>query len=139
MKIKPNSKRGLFNSRSVVEGFGPRFLDEDFCRGFLLDLIHTGNFSCPFCGHGISNKYLDDFYKNNPIYCPGCRKDFRASSGTILNYSKLSCSQIILLSLMLELGCSVESIAERLGIARQSIPRWKRKLDFRKRIKSHSG
>jgi len=139
MKIKPKSRRGLLNSRSVAEGFGPRFLDEEFCRGFLSDLIHMGNFCCPLCGHGISNKYFDAFYKNEPIYCPGCRKDFRAASGTILSYSKLSCSQIVLLALMLELGCSVESIAKRLGIARQAIPRWKKKLDFRKKVKSQNG
>ena len=139
MKIKPNFKRGFLNSRAVFESFGLRFLDEEFCRMFLIDLIHMGIFACPFCGHNIAEKYHDEFYKNSPIYCPGCRKDFRASSGTPLSYSKLSFSQVILLSLMLELNCGVETIAKRLGIARQTIPPWRKKLDFRKRLRSQDG
>ena len=132
-------KRGLLGSISITEGFCPRFLDEEFCRGFLFDLVHMGEFTCPYCGYDIMEKYFDDFYKNNPIYCPGCRKDFRASTGTILSSSKLNSRQIVLLAVMLELSRSVESIAERLGIARQAIPRWKRKLGFKKKVRSRSG
>lgn len=139
MKMKGNLKRGLLNSRAVFDSFGPRFLDESFCRMFLIDLVHMGCFCCPFCHHSIGKGYCGDFYQNRPIYCPGCRKVFRATTRTLLSYSKLNFRKIILLSLMLELGFGSNQIARRLGIARHTIPRWRKKLDFLKKAKSNNG
>lgn len=107
-----------FSNRRFVS----RFKDDESCRDYLVRMLWNGKPRCPHCG----NKKNIYTYTTRPVYkCgnPECYKQFRVTTGTIFEDSKISLVlwfDAIRLMVVTKKGISSIELAKELGVTQKS-------------------
>ena len=101
------------------------FLDETVCRKFLFDL-----FRAPVCqcGKSVPDRHLKRFYDGKQIYCKNCDSKFFPRAGTVLQQTKLTCRQILKMTIMISQGYRTKEITAAVNVGSHTVPRWRKKL-----------
>ena len=99
----------------ALADFGPRFLDEDFCRRWLLDRIFRDGIKCPYCGYPVEGRQLYYYYRaTRQNICAKCRRKFSTLKGSVFHSTKLSFADLVLVAFLAALGETSEEIAARI-------------------------
>jgi transposase-like protein len=107
------------NNTFTIKGFISRF-DEETCREYLVKVLWNGKPRCHQCGNNKKNYK----YNTRPVYkCSNCGTQFRVTTGTIFESSKIPLSDWFLAIKLI--ACSKKSIsshqlAKELGITQKS-------------------
>lgn len=100
----------------LLREFNGRFLDDNFCRRWLLNRIYPdGVIVCPKCQRPLSGKKLHQFYAGERNVCTGCGHRWSTFRGTALNWTHHAPGEIIIIGFLYALGCEEREIAERLN------------------------
>jgi len=118
----------------VGEAFGPKFLDADYCREWILHELHSEDPVCPFCGHRIVTREPGRFWENKICFCGICKKKFNAKTGTILTGLNLKFEEIILILFLIDFGLGNPQIASITGRRRDSVRALRYKFDALQKI-----
>ena len=118
--MKNIAKAGSFTLRLVDA------LSEPLCRKILFDLVCGP--VCRYCEKPIPERHLKRFYSGKEVYCGFCDSRFFAVGGTILSHSKMNYMQMLKILIMSDLQVKTEQIATAVGVGRQTVLRWRRKL-----------
>lgn len=103
-----------------IKGFISRFSDDESCRDYLVKVLWNGKPRCHQCGNN-KNNYK---YTTRPVYkCSNCGTQFRVTTGTIFESSKIPLSDWFLAIKLI--ACTKKSIsshqlAKELGITQKS-------------------
>lgn len=108
--------------------FSYQLLDENACRRHIIKSIYQDGPRCRLCEASIDDKHYLRFFKNLEIYCRQCRSSFFPLAGTPFASAKISCAQIVLIGLLLQLGCRTNLIAELNNIDRHTVAHWRHKF-----------
>jgi len=120
----------VFTVEEVMNYFGAEFLDEDFCRVWVLQKLHPEDVACcPQCGEPVREKLLPRFWGGLRLCCNSCGKFFTALTGTFLCGCHLDYTQVILLALFLYLKLPSETIAEKLDVSTETVRLWRQKFE----------
>lgn len=115
-----NDSRGILND--ALADFGPQFLDEDFCRRWLLDRIFRNGIKCPHCGYPVEGRQLFYYYRaTRQNICNKCRRKFSTLKGSIFHSTKLSFADLVLIAFLAALGETPEEIAARIRRQPQAV------------------
>ena len=128
-----------FTPTEILNAFGADFLDEAFCRHWILKKLHPGDEQlCPQCRIPITGNALQHFWEAKRVRCGTCGKFFTALSGTTIGGCHLDFRSLIILGIFLGLGIRYELIATRLGINPETVRLWQKKFEAIEKL-SHSG
>jgi transposase-like protein len=123
--VNSSQMHNLLSHESV--GFGADCLDEYSCRRRLTDVLHSKGAFCPHCGKPVSQDSIPQWQRWGRIKC-SCGRWFTARTGTALSGSRLSGGQVMLLSLLLTLGQSNQTIARLTGVSTETVRCWRKGL-----------
>lgn len=106
---------------NAFKDFNPRFLDEAFCREWILKQVYVDGVFCPFCGHRLTNGKLKRFFEGKRNICAACGKKFSTLRNTSLHATKLSYSELALVAFLSGIGYDPGQIALRLNRQRLAV------------------
>ena len=104
-------------------------LSQENCRKLILPRFHPDGAYCPVCHQMIGERAKESFWAGKKIHCKSCGKWFSATTGTILNNTKLDYKAIYLLLVLPALGLDNREIAGIIGIHRDSVRNWRKRLN----------
>jgi predicted Zn finger-like uncharacterized protein len=114
---------------AIVAGiFSADFLDEAYCRNWILTQLHPEGVFCPSCSTEITGKAARSFWQGRKIKCGRCGKFFKPLHGTIYLGCHLDYRGIVLMNLLLGLDLGNSQIARIVGMDAESIRLWRGKL-----------
>lgn len=125
---------GMYLPEEVAQAFGADFLDEAFCRQWILSRLHSGA-RCPQCHRPLAGRALPRFKKGARIRCNACGKFFTALTGTFLSGCHLDYRSMILLPLLLRFGLRHDRIAATLHVSAGMVRLWEIKFQALERLK----
>ena len=135
-KNKDASVAPSFTVDDVLKFLGTDFLDDDYCRLWILTKLHPEEqISCPECYTALPKKSLPRFWNGRRLRCSNCGKFFSALTKTFLSGCHLQYTGIILLAMFLGLQVPSNIIAEKLGISSESVRLWRQKFQAIERMK----
>lgn len=82
---------------------------------------------CPDCGHILSGKAAQSFFQGERCVCPACGRWFTARTGTFLQGSQLSYSQVFLMAVLIDFmqnGLTPARIAQAVGVSADTVRIW---------------
>jgi transposase-like protein len=123
------SDRGVFAPADVLAEFNAEFLDEMWCRAWVLQRLHRESPRCPGCEEEIPDRLMQSFCETRRIRCDRCEKYFTALTGTFLSGCHFSFREIVLLAFMLALGIRDKQIAATLKISVESVRLWRHRFN----------
>ena len=130
------SRPHVFIPEDVGRDIGASFLDETFCRDWILVAIHgRGEQHCPECQTVLEGKALQRFLEGKRICCRACGKFFTALTGTFLAGCHMDFREIILLAVFLHFRIAAREIARILRISPETVRLWEIKFEALKRVK----
>ncbi|AMV72218.1 hypothetical protein DBW_1864 [Desulfuromonas sp. DDH964] len=108
----------------------PKLLDDSACREHIFQFLRPGisGRSCPSCGATLTTKMQATFQRGGKSCCLLCGRQFNWLTGTALQGSKLSPSEIMLLAAMVKLSVPPEDIASAIGRTLQTVKIWQPKV-----------
>jgi transposase-like protein len=132
--LKPESAltqyHPMLTVTEILSAFGADFLDDEFCRLWILKKLHPGTeHLCPQCRTPITGSTLQHFWEAKRIRCGACGKFFTALSGTIISGCHLDFRSLIILGVFLGLGIRYGLIAAKLGINQETVRLWQKKFE----------
>lgn len=102
------------------------FLDEGYCRRWMLDQLHPDGVYCPYCGQALNReRIIRRFYTLKKITCSECRRKFNAFSKTLFAHTRLSCRQVILIFILLRTGKRTCEVARMARVSPATVIRWR--------------
>jgi len=132
----PATEPRSFTPRDVGCQFGAGFLDEGFCRRWILSGIHgAGQITCPKCRVPLSDIALRRFWEGRRICCRACGKFFTALTGTFLGGCHMDFREVILLAAFLHFDIPHREIARILRISPETVRLWDIKSKALERVK----
>jgi len=117
-----------FMPADVLAAFDASFLDETWCRIWVLMKQHPVKARCPSCGQDIPTRLKQSFWDCKRIKCDTCGKFFTVLTGTPLSGSHFDFREIVLLSVLIALGVGDKQIAATLTMSTENVRLWKRKF-----------
>lgn len=127
----------VFTAAETLAAFGPEFLDDGFCRGWVLRRLHPAGVFCPGCGAAIKgDNRLQRFWGGLRLTCPACGKFFTALTGTFLARSQQSFGELVLLAFLLEAGFSNTETARLVRNHPNTVRMWRLKFETLKEVES---
>ena len=132
--MNPVPLAGVFIPEDVARAFGADFLDEAFCRQWILSRLHS-EILCPQCRSTLTERALRRFKKGARIRCNACGKFFTALTGTFLSGCHLDYRSLILLPLLLRFGLRRDRIASVLHVSAEMVRLWDLKFQALGRLK----
>lgn len=109
--------------------FGPEYLDESRCRGWILGRIHPRGAFCPGCGRPVDDgRRALRFWSGKRLSCIGCGKKFTALTGTCLSGMHLDYRSLFFMLHMLDAGYSATEISGRIECDPTTVRNWRRRL-----------
>jgi transposase-like protein len=137
------SMRGVFVPVDVLAAFNADFLDEKWCKAWVMERLHGDQPwmgydppFCPGCHLPVSDRMMQSFWECKRIRCGGCEKYFTALTGTFLSGCHFTFQQIVLLALLLALGIADKQIASTLNISSENVRLWRHRFDAIARAKT---
>jgi len=131
------STPATFTAADALAAFGPEFLDDGFCRDWVLRRLHPAGVFCPGCGAVIEgDNRLQRFWSGLRLTCPACGKFFTALTGTFLARSQQSFRELVLLAFLLEAGFSNTETARLVRNHPNTVRMWRLKFETLKEIES---
>lgn len=115
-------------TQKIVDQLKPSCFDEVECRALVLGLIHTDGARCPNCGTQLDDVQSAAFFAGRKLSCKNCDAWFTARSGTQLEKGALSYQDIVLFAILGLPEAAPIYIAERLGLCRNTITNWQKRL-----------
>jgi transposase-like protein len=135
----PTSLPRSFTPGDVGRQLWAGFLDEDFCRQWILTAIHgDGEITCPGCQAPLTNIALCRFWDGRRICCRACGKYFTALTKTFLAGCHMDFREVILLAIFLHFGIPAREIARILKISSETVRLWEIKFQAVGRIRTMS-
>lgn len=135
-RTKTEIRTRVFIPRDVGKVFSAGFLDEMFCRDWILAEIHgRGERYCPECHTPLTEIALQRFGDGKRICCRTCGKFFTALTGTFLAGCHMSFSEVILFAVFLYLRIPAREIARILHISPETVRLWEIKFNTLERMK----
>jgi len=126
-----------FIPADVAENFGVEFLDEAYCRQFVLRMIHgDGDPKCPKCHAILRKASTRSFWEGKRIRCSLCGKFFTATTGTFLSGNHLSYRAVVLIAVLLYLDIAHKKIARILQVSTETVRLWEIKFKMIGRLKN---
>lgn len=122
-----SKKTGCFTTTDVLRSLNIDFLDETYCREWILKQLHGDNPACPGCGY--HNEIPKNYWDGKLVRCKLCDKWFTGVTDTFLSAAKLNFREVFLLAVLLGLGQDNQAIANILRVTPETIRRWRRKFD----------
>lgn len=101
------------------------------CYQWLLDHLHPDGLRCPHCRSYERWVHRKDRAPLLDYRCKGCHKTYNLFSGTEFEKSHLSLTQIVLLIRGICKGESARTIAEEIGVSRQTVQTRRQRLQER--------
>lgn len=98
---------------------------------WLVTRLHPSGMWCPRCSHDLgvdSAQRWERWYSLEQVRCPACGKKFSATTGTLLEGSKLEPREIFMLADYLDLDVSPRRIAARLKVDIGTVRSWQQKF-----------
>ena len=130
-------KPATFTAADAHAAFGPEFLDDGFCRDWVLRRLHPAGVFCPGCGAAIvGDNRLQRFWSGLRLTCPACGKFFTALTGTFLARSQQSFRELVLLAFLLEAGFSNTETARLVRNHPNTVRMWRLKFETLKEVES---
>jgi transposase-like protein len=123
---------GYFTPVQAMEAFNANFLDENYCRKWILKQIHGEQPVCPECGSDFDVTRAS-FWAGKKVQCK-CGKWFSALTGTFLAGTQFDLREVFLLALFLWFNMGNQSIAVKLSIDPETVRLWRHKFDEIKRV-----
>jgi len=114
------------NANQVFGIFTPAFLDEDYCRRWVIGRLHPNGFKCPECRKPLREQRQDAIHRGKKTTCHECGKQFSALTGTIFSGYRSDYRTIFFILFMIGAGFSTNDIMVKTGISRTSILRYKK-------------
>ena len=115
------------NPAGVGESFGPGLLDVFACREYVLRATRGENPCCPSCGTILDDHRVRRLLDGKAIVCR-CGVQSSARTGTILEGSTITDTQLVLILLMTYWDFPVPEIAQVSGCSKQSVYNWRNRL-----------
>ncbi|MHC1697749.1 MAG: hypothetical protein AB9919_06775 [Geobacteraceae bacterium] len=84
---------------------------------------------CPRCKAPLSHRVVDGWRAGRRIQCTRCRWCGTWRTGTALSKSRLSCSQFLLLSIIVSQSSDNRRIAEFIGVHQDTVRTWREWLE----------
>jgi len=97
---------------------------EDGARSVIFEHLGVQDV-CPGCGRPFSARVADNWRAGRRIHCVGCDWTGSWRAGTILSKSTLSCSQFLLLRVLVDHSGDNQRIADFLGIHPDTVKAWR--------------
>ncbi len=116
----------FFTPSDVREEFTAKFLNESFCREWILRRLHPQGAICPRCELAVDEQR---FWSAKKMKCGNCKKWFTALTGTFLSGCQFNFSEIILLAIFLSLQVPDKKIAKVLDISSENVRLWRHKFE----------
>jgi transposase-like protein len=129
--VARSSSRYFFAPFDVREEFTAKFLDENFCREWILRRLHPQGATCPHCELTIHEQR---FWLARKIKCSQCKKWFTALTGTFLSGCQFTFSEVIVLAMFLSLQVPDKEIAKVLDISSENVRLWRHKFMANQKI-----
>jgi hypothetical protein len=130
------SRPHVFIPEDVGRDIAAGFLDETFCRDWILTAIHgRGERYCPECHTVLDGKALQRFGEGKRICCRACGKFFTALTRTFLAGCHMDFREIILLAVFLHFRIPAREIARILWISPETVRLWEIKFQALERVK----
>ncbi len=118
-----------FTPVDVGRQLGAGFLDEDFCRQWILTAIHgDGEITCPGCQAPLTDIALRRFWDGRRICCRACGKYFTALTKTFLAGCHMDFREVILLAVFLHFNIPAREVARILKISPETVRLWEIKF-----------
>ena len=118
-----------FTPKDVLDAFDVSFLDEHWCRIWILMKLHPVKACCPGCRNEIPERLQHSFWNCKRIKCDTCGKYFTVLTGTTLSGCHFDFREIVLLSLLIALGIADKQIATILKISAENVRLWRHRFD----------
>jgi transposase-like protein len=120
----------VFGPKDILQEIIAVFLDETYCRQWVLKKLHPGEPICPNCGIPISDETrLQRFWSGSRLNCRRCRMFFTALTGTFLAGSHFDFRETILISILLGFEIDNWKIAEVLDVTQETVRLWKKRFE----------
>lgn len=111
---------------NIFKVFTPAFLDETYCRGWVIDRLHPGGLHCPACGKPLKEQRLDTIRKGGKTTCHECGKQFTALTGSVFSGYRSDYRTIFFILFMIGAGFSTNDIMVKTGISRTTVLRYRK-------------
>jgi transposase-like protein len=121
------NRPGIFTPAELMKDFKAEFLDENYCRQWVLTRLHPGSPVCPGCQAIIEGVALQRFWEGKRIKCRECDKFFTARTGTFLDGCHMDFRAVILLAVFLSFGIHPGTIAKFLNCSSETVRNWEKK------------
>jgi transposase-like protein len=119
---------GLTILEDLTTDFSADFLDEAYCRSWVLGKLHPAGAACPECGRSLTEKQETRFWSNKRLQCSGCGKWFNALAGTFFHKTRFTFPEIVLLLVFLGMNQPTVFIAEKLKVDQETVRAWRHKF-----------
>ena len=116
-------------SDAAAAAFGPRFLDPDACRQWVIETLHPNGARCPECKTPVNDGQLPAFWKGGRLQCAACQKWFTALTQTVVSGCHADFRSFFLIAVLIGLGIDNKTIAEKCGITPETVRMWRKKFN----------
>lgn len=113
-------------ANSIFKIFTPAFLDEAYCRKWILERVHPDGLFCPECKKPLREQRQEAIWKGGKTACFECGKQFTALTGSIFSGYRSDYRTIFFTLFLIGAGFSTNDIMVKTGISRTSIIRYKK-------------
>jgi transposase-like protein len=132
----PATAPRTFTPPDIGRVFNARFLDEVYCRHWILTAIHgEGPDTCPACHAALTGVVLQRFWEGRRIRCRACGKFFTARTGTFLDGCHMDFREVVLLAVFLHFRIHPREIARILKVSPETVRLWEIKFSALERMK----
>lgn len=119
---------GYFTTSDLKLASMVNFMDEEACRGWVINKLHGDKPLCPSCFSYIRERALVGYLEGRRIFCDKCGKYFTATTDTFISGTHMDFRSVVLLCLLLDLGVTDRRISELIGISAESVRLWRLKF-----------
>jgi transposase-like protein len=110
----------------IFKVFTPAFLDEDYCRKWVIDRLHPDGIFCPECGSPLREQRQDAIRRGGKTACYECGKQFTALTGSVFSGYRSDYRTIFFTLFLIGAGFPTNEIMVKTGISRTSICRYRK-------------
>jgi|LGOV01.1.fsa_nt_gb transposase-like protein len=113
----------------IAELLAVRFFDEQQCAGWFLRRYYPAGPVCPRCGGAITDEHTAERWAQlKRINCPHCRRQVKATHGTLLHEAQLSPRQLFVLLSLVGIGADLDTVARAAGVTTATVKAWRDKV-----------